>query len=77
MCSEFGVGIGCVGVRVPGGGEDCAALDAGFYQSDVLDSVYIITWKVEEMMGATYANLASSTQHASTHPNHISPLCSI
>jgi hypothetical protein len=29
--SEFGVGVGCVGVCVAGGGEDCAALDSGFY----------------------------------------------
>lgn len=28
---EFGVRVGCVGVGVAGGGEDCAALDAGFY----------------------------------------------
>lgn len=29
--AEFGVGVRCVGVGVAGGGEDCAALDSGFY----------------------------------------------
>jgi len=29
--SQLRVGVRCIGVSVAGGGEDCAALDAGFY----------------------------------------------
>jgi len=30
VSAEFGVAVRCVGVCIAGGGEDCAALNAGF-----------------------------------------------
>jgi hypothetical protein len=42
--SELRVGVRCVGVGVAGGGEDCAALDAGFYH--MLASFFLFRLKL-------------------------------
>lgn len=73
---ELGVGVGGVGVGVAGGGENGAALDAGFYKDPLLEQLASTNTDMAGRtgrIGSTYGDPASAAKSSSDPQAHTSP----